>query len=75
MYKSKKSDVLGIEPRTSRMESSHHNPFASSADTKGTKLKIVSTTQLDLEVGDVRLAQDQPPPQPPPSHRRPEPRH
>ena len=75
MYKSKKSHVFKIEPRTSRMESSHLIPFASSADTKWTKLKILSTSQLNLEVGDVRPAPDQPPPEPPPSHRWPEPRH
>jgi hypothetical protein len=45
MYKSKKSDELGIEPMTSRMEFSHLNPFASSTDAKWTKLKTLSTTQ------------------------------
>jgi hypothetical protein len=44
-YKSKKSASSGIKPRTSRRESSHLNPFASSADAKWTKLKTLSTTQ------------------------------
>ena len=48
-------------------------PLLAALIPEGTKFVYIST--LYVEVGDVRLAPDQPPPQPPPSRRLPEPRH